>query len=202
MKYHIWNLRCLEWDHVTGTDLLAERLAGLTFSKHVANNTEHGKATVSHLRIQLLRFLFRPVFCTKETNVIVAVILRCRPPRHLNQSCEEQNLRDTGSWNLEDTLAAVRDIRELELLREREVAREFHVGVVRDASYHRHHGNAAMFTFNSTTAFKALWLIGAQPKRVPETCRRLDPDRGFIDCRSIENEAHGRRRWRHEGRGS
>merc|ERR1719371_159537 len=159
--------------------LLAERLARLGLGDHVAEDAEHREPAVGHLGVQLLRLLLGAELLAEEAHVVVAVVLRRGPPGHLDEAAEEEDLRDAGGGDVEDALAAVGDVRELELLRERQVARELDVGVVEHAARDRDHGDAAVLALDGAAALEALglrrreaagaWKAAAEPARRART---------------------------------
>eukprot|EP00628_Pelagophyceae_sp_CCMP2097_P028393 CAMPEP_0184201590 /NCGR_PEP_ID=MMETSP0976-20121227/8116_1 /TAXON_ID=483370 /ORGANISM="non described non described, Strain CCMP2097" /LENGTH=733 /DNA_ID=CAMNT_0026506115 /DNA_START=65 /DNA_END=2263 /DNA_ORIENTATION=+ len=71
----------------------------------------------------LTAFFSESNLAAEEPDAVVAVVLGRRPPGHLDQAGEEEDLGNTGSGDLEDARKAVGHVAELELLRQRQVAR-------------------------------------------------------------------------------
>merc|ERR1719316_2119936 len=116
--------------HVARTHLLTECLSRLCFGDHVAEDAEHRKSAVGHLSVQLLCLLLLRILHTEETHIVISIVLGRGPPCHLDEAAKEENLSHTRCRDAEDALTAIRDVRELQLLRERKVPWELDISIV------------------------------------------------------------------------
>jgi hypothetical protein len=166
------SLSVVEGVEMSGGVLLVHSLSSELFGDHVSEDTHLGGTSVVDLGIQLAGLLGGVEdISTEVTNSVVTIVLRCRPPRNLDESEEGKDLGKSSRGDSEESVNSSGDVGELQVVGRRDVSIEGDVVVVDDASNNGHHGNTSMLTFDSTTAFERLGLSLHPSKRIENTKR-------------------------------
>ncbi|CAH0366840.1 unnamed protein product, partial [Pelagomonas calceolata] len=182
-------------------ELLLEGHARLALGEHVARDAEHREAAVGHLGVQLLQLVLALPLLAPEADAVVARVVRRGPPRELDEAREEEDLEDARRRDLREAVDAVGDVRELDALALRDVARELDVGVVHEDADERHHGDAAVLALDGAAAREGLGLVLAVVERVEEARRRLHADLELLDGAQRRGGRRGHRRDERRGAG-
>ena len=124
-----------------------------------SEDTHHGSTSVVELGVLLAEFLawfLVPVVDLSKPDTVVSIKLAGRPPGKLNKSTSEDDLEESGRWDLEKTSDSAVDVRELKVLRRGKVSIEDPFVVVDKSSGHGHHGNTSVLALNSTVTLELL----------------------------------------------
>mmetsp|Transcript_21347 Transcript_21347/g.59345 ORF Transcript_21347/g.59345 Transcript_21347/m.59345 type:complete len:228 (-) Transcript_21347:59-742(-) len=166
------SLSVTEWRPVSGCGLLVQVLAGEDLLDEDSGDCGHGSTSVVELGVllaDLLAWLLLPVVDLSESDTVVSVELGCWPPGELDESCDEDDLGESGGWDLEESSDTAVDVGELDVVGWGKVSIEGPLVVVDESSEHGHHGDASVLALDGTTALEGLWLSLQPSKWIEDT---------------------------------